>query len=438
MTTLLRQLKPAFRIESVATTSNGVNITWKDSHESFYHNLWLLDSCRCSSCFQRDTLSLNHGHDLLKMPLNPTPQEVKINREGNLDIVWGGEQTGHHSVFDASWLRVHCQKDPALKQRKKPQLWDASVSIPYFDYDQVMTDDGVFLSYLNKLVELGVAVIENAPNNEPSFRALVERVGPLRQRYHPTNVFTMDRKNALAQTIQHSYQLGRLRNHTDVTAYDIPTGIQYLQCTLYDNPDNDRQAYSTVVDGFKLAEVIKQENPYFFELLTTEYIPAGRRRLCVEEKLADTDTSARKYEWDAYRRNHLINLDEKGNVYQVRYNHNTRIPLEVDFDKIEDLLAAYRRFSQLLQDPQYVAEFLLTPGQVLVVNNWRVLHGRTGIWGNSLQRSLLGTYLEEETFRCRRRILLGDKTGMSNLWLMGCSDRALEILADRYLENSSN
>ena len=75
----------------------------------------------------------------------------------------------------------------------------------------------------------------------------------------------------------------------------------------------------------------------------------------------------------------------------------------------------------------------VNPGQVLVVNNWRVLHGRTGIWNPSLKRSLLGAYLEEESFRCRRRILLGEQTGMSDLWLMGCSDLALEILAERML-----
>lgn len=241
----------------------------------------------------------------------------------------------------------------------------------------------------------------------------------------------MDNRNKLAQEIQHSYQLGRLRNHTDVNNYDIPTGIQLLQCTVYENPDNDQQAYSTVVDGFKLAEVIKKENPYFYELLTTEYIPAGRRRLAVEEKLGPNETSAKKYEWEAYCRNHLIKLDDKGEVYQISYNHNTRIPLDVSYDKIEDLLAAYRRFTELLQDPQYNVEFLLTPGQVLVVHNWRVLHGRTGISSPDLKRSLFGAYLEEETFRSRRRILLGNKTGMSDLWLMGCSDRALEILADR-------
>ncbi len=434
MTTTLQQLKPTFRIESLTTTDNGVNITWKDGHKSFYHHLWLLDSCRCPQCFQRDTLSINSGHDLLKIPLNPTAQEVKLNREGDLDIVWGGEQTGHHSVFDASWLRVHCYQDPALKQSPKRQLWDASLSLPHFDYHEVMNDNTVLLSCLNQMLELGAAIIDNAPKNEESFRAVIERVGPLRQRYHPTNVFKLDRTDTKAQAIQHSYQVGTLRNHTDVTAYDIPTGLQFLECLLYENPDNDRQAYSTIVDGFKLAEVIKAENPWFYELLTTEYIPAGRRRLSVEEKLSENDSSAQKYEWEAYRHNHVINLDENGEVYQVKYNHNTRVPLEVSNDKIHDLLAAYRRFSQLLTDPQYSAEFLVAPGQILVVDNWRILHGRTGIRNPNLKRIVLGAYLEEETFRCRRRILLGEKTGMSDLWLMGCSDRALEILAERIVD----
>lgn len=337
-------------------------------------------------------MNLNSGHDLLKMPLNPTPQEVMVDREGNLDIVWGGEETGHHSVFDASWLRVHCQSDQALKQRSPLQLWDSSVSIPHFDYHEAMEDDGVLLLFLNKMVELGVAVIDNAPKNEESFRAIIERVGPLRQRYHPTNVFTMDRSDKKAQGIHHAYQAGKLQNHTDVTAYDIPAGLVFFECILYENPDGDRQAYSTIVDGFKLAEVIKTENPWFFELLTTEYIPAGRKRLFVEEKLSENETSGRKYEWDTYRRNHLIKLDEHGDVYQIRYSHNTRIPLEVSYDKIEDLWAAYRRFSELLQDPKYMTEFLLAPGQVLAIDNWRVLHGRMGILNPNLQRILLGAF----------------------------------------------
>jgi gamma-butyrobetaine dioxygenase len=71
-----------------------------------------------------------------------------------------------------------------------------------------MKDDEVLLTWLEKMRDLGVSMIDNAPKNENGFQSLIERVGAFRQRYHPTNVFTMDKSNKLAQGIQHSYQLG--------------------------------------------------------------------------------------------------------------------------------------------------------------------------------------------------------------------------------------
>ncbi|MGD1700330.1 TauD/TfdA family dioxygenase [Dapis sp. BLCC M229] len=437
MKTLVQQLKSAFRIESVATVDNGVQVTWKDGHESFYHNLWLRDTCHSPKCFQPDTLSLNsgegEGHDPLKMPLNPIPQTVKIDGEGNLDIIWGGEEAGHHSVYNPSWLRVHCQKDPALKQGRKPLLWDSSLEIPHFDYHEVMKDEWVLLDWLEKMVELGVAIIDNFPKNKASFQLLVERVGPIQERYHPTHIFTLDTSNKLAGNIHHAYQyMERLHNHTDHISYNVPPRLQFLGCIEYDNPDNDKQAYSTLVDGFKIAEVLRTQQPKFFELLTQEYVPTGRRRVAgVEEKVSPGEKNTKKYQWETYHRQHVINLDENGVVYQIRYHENDRVPLNISHDKIQDLYAAYQAFTALAESPEYSAEFLIAPGQVLVNDNWRLLHGRTAIHNPGLRRILLGAYMKPETFRSRRRILLGKKSGMPDMWLMGCSDRALEILADR-------
>ncbi len=439
MTTLLRQLKPAFRIESVTTTDNGVKITWKDSHESFFHNLWLRDACHSPQCFQRDTLSLNsgegEGHDPLKMPLNPITEQVKIDSEGNLDIIWGGAEPGHHSVFEPSWLRVHCQAEPALKQRRKPQLWDASVSLPHFDYDEVMRDDDALLLWLDKMLEFGAVIIDDAPRNQPGFEALIERIGPAQQRYHPTNIFTLDTANKLAGNIHHAYQyMQRLHNHTDHVSYNVPPRLQFLGCIQYDNPDNDKQAYSTLVDGFKIAEVLRQQQPKYFEILTQEYVPTGRRRLGVEEKVSARERGTTKYQWETYHRQHVINLDENGEVYQIRHHENDRVPLDVSHDRIQELYAAYQAFTALGESPEYTAEFLIAPGQILVNDNWRLLHGRTAIHNSGLRRVLLGAYMKPETFRSRRRILLGKKSGLSDIWLMGCSDRALEILAERMAE----
>ncbi|MEA5469995.1 TauD/TfdA family dioxygenase [Spirulina sp. 06S082] len=436
MTTLVRQLKRTFAIASVASVDNGVSITWKDGHESFYHDLWLRDACHCSQCFQENTLSLNsgegEGHDPLKMPLDPIPETVKRDREGNLDIIWGGEEPGHHSVFDPSWLRVHCQQDPILQQSRKPQLWDASVSIPHFTYHEVMKDNEILLLWLEKMLDLGVAIIDDVPKNKAGFQSLIERVGPIQQRYHPTHIFTLDTGNKLAGSIHHAYQyMQHLHNHTDHVSYNVPPRLQFLGCIEYNNPDNDKQAYSTLVDGFKIADVLRVQQPKYFQLLTQEYVPTGRRRLGVEEKVSDREKGTTKYQWETYHRQRVINLDRNGEVYQIRHHEKDRVPLDVSPDKIQDLYAAYQTFTTLAESPEYNAEFLIEPGQVLVNDNWRLLHGRTAIHNPQLRRILLGAYMKPETFRSRLRLLLGKKSEMPNLWLMGCSDRALEILADR-------
>ena len=433
MQTVVEQLKAAFHIESVALRDNGVHIRWQDGHESLYHKLWLRDSCRCPVCFQRDTLSLHSGHDPLTNPLTPVIQNAALHDDGNLHIAWGGEEPEHYSEFDASWLRVHCRDEPLLQQYPPPRLWDASVTLPHFDYEAVMHDDDALLRWLNTMLEYGASMIDGMPTDQDHFVALAERIGPIQQRYHPTHVFTLDTANTLAGSVHHAYQyMQHLENHTDHVSYDVPPRLQFLGCIQYNNPDHDKQAYSTLADGFTIAEVLRKEHPTYYELLTQEYVPTGRRRLVVEEKISEKERGTKKYEWERYDRHRVINVDENGRVYQIRHHDRDRVPLDVSPDKIEELYAAYQTFIKLAESPAYSAEFLIAPGQVLVNDNWRVLHGRTAIHNPALQRILLGAYMKPETFRSRRRILLGKKSGLSDLWLMGCSDRALEILADRH------
>jgi len=47
-------------------------------------------------------------------------------------------------------------------------------------------------------------------------------------------------------------------------------------------------------------------------------------------------------------------------------------------------------------------QFLLTPGDVLVTNNWRVLHGRTEFTGD---RRLSGAYIRMQDFISKTRVL---------------------------------
>jgi len=74
----------------------------------------------------------------------------------------------------------------------------------------------------------------------------------------------------------------------------------------------------------------------------------------------------------------LIELDVRGGVRAVRYNNRSIAPLDIDPEDVFAFYAAYRRFARLLHDPSMTVGFRLTPGDLFIVDNRRVLHGRRG------------------------------------------------------------
>ena len=57
--------------------------------------------------------------------------------------------------------------------------------------------------------------------------------------------------------------------------------------------------------------------------------------------------------------------------------------------------AAYRRFGELIDDPDMAVSFKLSPGEAFIVDNTRVLHGRTGYEGEG-SRWLQGCYADKD------------------------------------------
>ena len=58
------------------------------------------------------------------------------------------------------------------------------------------------------------------------------------------------------------------------------------------------------------------------------------------------------------------------------------------FEQVEDFYAAYSAFMSYLKNPAYQYQFRYKPGECLLLNNARVLHGRTAFDANSGTRHL--------------------------------------------------
>jgi gamma-butyrobetaine dioxygenase len=79
--------------------------------------------------------------------------------------------------------------------------------------------------------------------------------------------------------------------------------------------------------------------------------------------------------------------------------------MQGEFDTLKHFYAAYHRFQKLTNDPANQLRFRLEPGQLMAMDNRRILHGRAAFDPQSGKRLLRGCYGEREELESRLRIL---------------------------------
>ena len=70
--------------------------------------------------------------------------------------------------------------------------------------------------------------------------------------------------------------------------------------------------------------------------------------------------------------------------------------------------AAARKWTEILQMPEFEIRVQLVPGKPLIFDNWRMLHGRTAFTGN---RRVCGGYIGMDDFMAMWRMVNGGGEG---------------------------
>ena len=169
-----------------------------------------------------------------------------------------------------------------------------------------------------------------------------------------------------------------LNVHTD-NPYRRPVpGYQLLHCLVA----SEVGGVTVLVDGFRAAEMLRDEDPGAFDLLSTRSVP---------------------FRWagesvDLRNRGPLIEVveggSEAGSIRAVRYNNRSAAPFDLGFDEMAGFYEAYRTFARLLHRDELEFRFTLAPGECMVFDNERVLHGRHG--EADPERYLQGCYLDRD------------------------------------------
>ena len=100
-----------------------------------------------------------------------------------------------------------------------------------------------------------------------------------------------------------------------------------------------------------------------------------------------------------------IELDVTGRVQAVHFSPRLDfVPLQPPAD-LEAYYRARRAFDHLLRSPEFEFRFLLNAGELVMMDNRRLLHGRTGFDPAEGLRHLQGCYIDIDGPRSLYRVL---------------------------------
>ena len=349
--------------------------------------------------------------------------------EENIRVEW----SDHVSEFNTSWLRGEdvTQLPTELTGQLSRQLWGASFNPPQHDYTEGCSDTNC-KTWMEDLRRYGVLVIHGVPPNPDGLRNVLQTFGPMNQRLHPTNIFTLKVGYTSGELLdKFSYGREALDVHTDGVELPVVTHLGAFLFQQYSAPEED--TFSIVVDGLRVAKEFREEYPEEYKLLSNSFLRYGRFRLTTEEECSEEDI--RIYQRNSVAINPIIETDEDGHPEKLQLKHSKHIGLALTGANNEACLAyykAYKLFQDKLNDPANQARFVMRSGMVLLYDNYRICHGRTKIFPGTT-RLMIGAHISEEVYQGRYRLLLTEQSCLKPKWVLGCSTRTLEALANRFL-----
>ncbi|HEX4983013.1 MAG TPA: TauD/TfdA family dioxygenase [Ilumatobacteraceae bacterium] len=365
-------------LRSAESTDRVIRLVWDDGTTSTFHHVWLRDNCL--HCRHATT-----GHRVVETSTiaGAAPAVVEIAEPGDLVVRWSDD---HSSAYPAEWLRRHDYSNGVRRERFEPVLWDASGArdLSTADYPTLLTDPAVKLSLMCGLRDRGVAILHGVPCEPGTVARVAEQFGEVRTTGWGT-VFDV-RAEPDANSV--AYTNLPLVTHTD-EAYRDPAPTIQLQHFLRTDAEGGE---TTLVDGFKVAADLRAERPDLFDLLASVSLHFHFR------------DDSNEHEHDAP----VIELGTAGDVRAVRYSNHSVQPFLLPADQMEAYYEAYTAFGRMRESDRYRVTIRLAAGDLYMVDNRRVLHGRTGFRSGG-ERHLQSCYIERDEFTSRLRVLARER-----------------------------
>ncbi len=249
--------------------------------------------------------------------------------------------------------------------------WDSNLkTIKNFSFNEDLFESKVMYDILMSFYKYGFVIIKGVPTKDNYLVNFANSIGSVRRTNFGEhfNVKSKPNPNDLAYTSL------PLAPHTDNPYRNPVPCIQILHCIV--NEVNG--GYSTLVDGYTVTEALKKENPEYFDILT---------KVKVRFQFIDKDVVLE--DWSE-----LIQLDEDKNFKQVRFSPRLDFVPILEKKELDLYYKARKKISDFYNSEKFRIEFKLNQGDLLMMDNHRLLHGRTEFDVNEGNRFLQGCYID--------------------------------------------
>jgi len=367
-------------VKSISSAPEALTVEWTDGGVSDFPSLWLRDN----RPGDRDAHSGQRLIDIADVPEQPRIRTA-VRENGGVRIDWEGE-TGSAS-FSFQWLATHAPGRATPRAELAVRTWLEGAALAarrdfaWASAAALRARPAARLAWLTRLVQDGLAFMEEVPADEGALLALMPLVGRVLQ----TNYGLTFDVRSVPQPENLAYSDLGLGLHTDNPYRDPVPGFQALHALVASNEGGE----SLFADGFALAAHLRETAPQAFAELTGTPVPFLYRSRDAE----------------LYAERPLIQLSADGKIVAVHYNNRSIAPLGIPPAAIARFYAAYRRFAALMRETRFQLRTHLGSGTLVVFDNQRILHGRTGFSSARFPRHLRGCYLTRDSVHSETALL---------------------------------
>ena len=289
---------------------------------------------------------------------------------------------GVNSKIEINKLALEFYNEDTLFKSIPKIKWDSSLKkIKNFKYQENFFESKEMYDLLISFYKYGFVIIKDIPTHDNFIVKFANSIGSVRRTNFGEyfNVRSKPDPNDLAYTSL------ALAPHTD-NPYRKPVPcIQLLHCI----ESEVTGGFSTLVDGYTVTEDLKKEYFDYYETLSE-----------IKVRFRFTDKEVVLEDWSE-----LIKLDKNKDFKQVRFSPRLDYVPILEKDKLDLYYKARKKLSEMYNSDKYRIEFKLSPKDLIMMDNHRLLHGRTAYETKEGNRFLQGCYIDYDSTEGKLRHL---------------------------------